>query len=618
MKRLIALFALITSALALGQSYAPSGGDSLPDQTGNSGKFLTTDGSEASWAEISGLISGGVANRVTYYATATTITGSANLTFDGSTLALTGAMTSSGKISSSVAADGIALQVTQGAYIALDGVTNTSNIRAVAVSNEVHITGGGGIHLVVPTGALSIDTDSTIISNTLNSKLTIAGAGTDSPITYTAGGSSTTVGMNFIPKGTAGFRFGDTTAASFGIDLRTPKISTEGDITGTMGIYNGTTSYSSSPESGVFAGGFYTSGNAYATFGGITWTKENNTDGNVASYSEWATRPAGGNPTTYLRMTSTGLLAAYGTSPSFWLDARPNVAGAVGTDGSASAIMGLYNGYTDYNASPVSGIIFGTKYHSNGSLASGGAITVEKENATDNNVAYFMGLHVRAAGASPTKAVHITSTGNVRLEVTGARLIFNGSTASQYIYNNSGAITVVNGIGNFVVSPSLVAESNLNVNGAFTAAQAGGTYTFGNTGNDQYNWMTFVAGSTASATNTLNMLSYAGSGAANVSFNMVPKGSGSIKNNGDPIPAVHSEQTTSQVAIEFGNTAATGNALAVTFARAFASAPVCVCTIENNASSGCWISTAANTTSVTFTQDGDATDKINWQCIGAR
>lgn len=32
------------------------GGDSLPDQTGHSGEFLTTNGSEASWATVSGLL----------------------------------------------------------------------------------------------------------------------------------------------------------------------------------------------------------------------------------------------------------------------------------------------------------------------------------------------------------------------------------------------------------------------------------------------------------------------------------------------------------------------------------------------------------------------------------
>ena len=44
--------------------YTPSGGDgsSLPDQAGNSGKFLTTDGANASWAVIGGASYPAVAN----------------------------------------------------------------------------------------------------------------------------------------------------------------------------------------------------------------------------------------------------------------------------------------------------------------------------------------------------------------------------------------------------------------------------------------------------------------------------------------------------------------------------------------------------------------------------
>lgn len=41
-----------TSLLGSG-NIAISGGDSLPDQTGNAGKFLTTDGTDASWATVS-------------------------------------------------------------------------------------------------------------------------------------------------------------------------------------------------------------------------------------------------------------------------------------------------------------------------------------------------------------------------------------------------------------------------------------------------------------------------------------------------------------------------------------------------------------------------------------
>lgn len=85
----------------------------------------------------------------------------------------------------------------------------------------------------------------------------------------------------------------------------------------------------------------------------------------------------------------------------------------------------------------------------------------------------------------------------------------------------------------------------------------------------------------------------------------------------NPVPVVHAAQTTSAQAMEFGKTAATGGALAVTFATAFASAPTCTCTGTNATPAGCVISTAANTTTVTFTF-GAGTDVINWICIGAK
>lgn len=89
---------------------------------------------------------------------------------------------------------------------------------------------------------------------------------------------------------------------------------------------------------------------------------------------------------------------------------------------------------------------------------------------------------------------------------------------------------------------------------------------------------------------------------------------GTVEN---PVPVVHQAQTGSPVAMEFGKAAATGGALAVTFATAFASAPTCNCTGTNASASGCVISTPQNTTTVTFTF-GAGTDVIDWQCTGAK
>lgn len=86
----------------------------------------------------------------------------------------------------------------------------------------------------------------------------------------------------------------------------------------------------------------------------------------------------------------------------------------------------------------------------------------------------------------------------------------------------------------------------------------------------------------------------------------------------NPIPVVHAAQTGSAQAVEYGNGAATGGVLAVTFATAFASAPSsCICVGTNAVATGCVISTAATTTSVSFTF-GVGTDVVNWFCSGAK
>lgn len=599
MKRLMVLFALITSALALGQSYPyPGGGDSLPSQTGNSGKFLTTDGSAASWATISGLLSGGTSGRVMIWSGSATATSDSIFNWDTGTHRL-----------------------------AIGAAVDTGLGSKLQVTGDASFLGGSGVNAWA-FQMLNSGTDSpqgVISSHVTNKYMTFSSAVTDGAsrpaFQFFSSSSLSTADLLWVDNGNGTHKViiskdgnmsvGHASAPSFGMDVRTNLVSSEGDIKGTTATYNGTTSYSSSPEAGYFAGGFYNSSNGYATFGGITWTKENNTDGNVASYSEWATRPAGGNPTTYLRMTSTGLLAAYGTSPSFWLDARPNVAGAVGTDGSATALMGLYNNYTAYNSTspkPTSGIIFGAQYHSNGSLASGGAITVYKTNTTSNNVAFEMGLHARPAGGSVTEYVHITSAGNVGLEATSAKLCLDGyATCGNWVSKISGDRVNLQstfgfkmfGGGAFNENPLEVRDMPLQI------GSSGANY-----------WD--IRGSTT----TNPLLATATGSDSNISINIIPKGTGALKNNSDPVPAVHASQSTAQQSIEFGAATldgATPAAVTVTFATAFSAAPKCQCTtIDSTGAENCTLNAAPGTSSVTFNGGAASTKVIDWFCIGAR
>lgn len=71
----------ITSSGTLALTFS-SGYALPPSQTGNSGKYLTTDGTNMSWGTISGAVSG-TANYLSYFATSTTL-GTSPIYYDGS------------------------------------------------------------------------------------------------------------------------------------------------------------------------------------------------------------------------------------------------------------------------------------------------------------------------------------------------------------------------------------------------------------------------------------------------------------------------------------------------------------------------------------------------------
>ena len=84
----------------------------LPTADGTDGYQLTTDGSGAlSWAAAGTTISNNTNNRVVT-GTGSALNGEANLTFDGSTLALSGAMTSTGAITGSSTVQGTTITAT--------------------------------------------------------------------------------------------------------------------------------------------------------------------------------------------------------------------------------------------------------------------------------------------------------------------------------------------------------------------------------------------------------------------------------------------------------------------------------------------------------------------------
>ena len=90
--RILSVLCLLTSVLCLTAQDRPGGGGSgLPSQTGNSGKYLTTNGTAASWATVSGsgTVSSGTTGHLSKYTGSTTV-GNSAATDDGTTFTYTG------------------------------------------------------------------------------------------------------------------------------------------------------------------------------------------------------------------------------------------------------------------------------------------------------------------------------------------------------------------------------------------------------------------------------------------------------------------------------------------------------------------------------------------------
>ena len=114
--------------------------ESLPDQTGNSGKFLTTDGTTASWGTPAG--SGNVSNtgtpvnnQVAVWTDATTIEGDTAFTFDTTTDILTvGGIVKTPILQANTSA-GVIVESANGTDVGLLGAGNTANVTWYGAHN---------------------------------------------------------------------------------------------------------------------------------------------------------------------------------------------------------------------------------------------------------------------------------------------------------------------------------------------------------------------------------------------------------------------------------------------------------------------------------------------------
>ena len=122
-----------------------------------------------------------------------------------------------------------------------------------------------------------------------------------------------------------------------------------------------------------------------------------------------------------MRLDSAGRLGVGDSSPN--TTAKMTVTGSDGAAGSLNYVMCVRNSDA-YSTTPAGGILFQNKYNSSGSYADAGGIEVFKENATDGQYGFGLGLHTRANGAAVTEKVRIDPSGN---------LIVQPSSTSQTI-----------------------------------------------------------------------------------------------------------------------------------------------------------------------------------------
>lgn len=138
-------------------------GSSLPDQTGNSGKFLTTNGTDASWATVSSgsgtvtsvAVSGGVTGLTT---TGGPVTSSGTITLAG-TLAISNGGT--GQTTASAAFNAISPVTTTGDLIVGNG-TNSSTRLGIGANGYVLTSNGTTVTWAAASGGGGGDTSSPI------------------------------------------------------------------------------------------------------------------------------------------------------------------------------------------------------------------------------------------------------------------------------------------------------------------------------------------------------------------------------------------------------------------------------------------------------------------------
>lgn len=240
----------------------------LPSQTSNSGKFLTTDGTNTSWATSSGGITGsGVANQVAYWTSSSAIGGIGGT--DGQLLRMTGSTLSFGNndLNSLTLKASSVLEVASGTL----GIGTTSgttlNLGTYASNTNINIGTAGTNTIQIGNANSTVNILGTVLyENVTNLQVT------DKLITINKGGaaaSATGTGLE-VEENSAISAYFKTTGGRDGWLLKAPSITN--DISFLFTNISGARSYALPNASGTIA--ISASGNIAlnATTGDITFT----------------------------------------------------------------------------------------------------------------------------------------------------------------------------------------------------------------------------------------------------------------------------------------------------------------------------------------------------------